>query len=125
MRANFLKEIYIASAIEEEQEINEDGDTIKEYEEPVKYNFNVQPISGFVQQKEYGQTETQIQRAIIYYGRQPNEIEKYFNMFKVYDLAYLDGATPNGETRHGENANYRIRSVRNQNKRIVLDFEKI
>lgn len=125
MRANFLKEIYIASAVEEEQSINDDGDTIKVYEEPVKYNFNVQPISGFAQQRDYGQVETQMQRAIIYYGRQPNEIPIHFDMFKVYDLAYLDGATPVGETFNGQNANYRIRSVRNQNKRIVLDFEKI
>lgn len=124
MRANYKKDIYIASVLPEE-EINEFGDTLKVYEEPKPYNFNVQPISGYAMQKEYGQVENQMQRAIINYGRQPNEFEDYFGMFKQYDLAYLDGASPDGEEKHGQNANYRIRSVRNQNKRIVLDFEKI
>ena len=125
MRANFKKDIYIASIKPHEEVINDYGDTLRVYDEPKPYNFNVQPLSGYAMQKEYGQTENQIQRAIIDYGRQPNEINNYTGLFKQYDLAYLDGATPDGEVKHGQNANYRIKSVRYQNKKIVLDFEKI
>ena len=45
--------------------------------------------------------------------------------FKEFDVAYLDGTTPSGESVNGQNANYRLYPPRNQNKVIVIYFEKI
>ena len=51
--------------------------------------------------------------------------KKYDNKFKEFDLAYLDGATPEGETINGANANYRIYSVQPQNVVIRVFFIKL
>ena len=45
--------------------------------------------------------------------------------FKEFDLAYLYGATPKGETIYGENANYVIKAFREQNTKIMVIFEEI
>ena len=44
---------------------------------------------------------------------------------KENDLAYLDGATPENEEIYGDNANYRVDSVRYQNKKVAIYFEKL
>lgn len=49
----------------------------------------------------------------------------YEGVFKEGDKAYLDGATPTGETVNGENANYKLFPPRNQNKCIQLRFRRI
>ena len=96
-----------------------------EYETPKKYIFNVQPIggttnstSGRTKIMDYGQKAMLMQRAVIDY-------DKYFGMFEADDLAYLDGKTPTGEEVNGQNANYRIDAVLNQNVSIALYFEKL
>ena len=45
--------------------------------------------------------------------------------FKELDIAYLYGATPEGEEVHGDNANYLVRTYRQQNTRIMVVFEEI
>ena len=59
-----------------------------------------------------------MQRAIIDY-------KTYLGIFDVDDLAYLDGATPKGEVKYGDNANFRIDAILNQNKVIAIYFEKL
>ena len=49
----------------------------------------------------------------------------YKNKFKEFDKVYLDGATPNGELKFGDNANYRIYSIQPQNVAIMIYFLKI
>ena len=44
---------------------------------------------------------------------------------KENDLAYLDGATPENEKNNGDNANYRVDSIRKQNRKIAIYFEKL
>ena len=51
--------------------------------------------------------------------------ERYLNDIKEKDLAYLDGASPEGEEVYGDNANYRVSSVRKQNKKIAIYFERL
>ena len=45
--------------------------------------------------------------------------------FKELDIAYLYGATPDGEKVYGDNANYLVRTYRRQNTRIMVVFEEI
>ena len=60
---------------------------------------------------------TQVQKAII--------PRAYEGMFKENDVAYLDGATPEGEKENGDNANYRLYPPRIQNLKIAIYFERL
>lgn len=126
MRNQWKKDIYIAK-----KEKDENGENIIDrygnvkYAKPKKYRFNVQPIGGTTNSTsgrtdimDYGQKSMQMQRAIIDY-------KTYLGIFDVDDLAYLDGATPNGEIKNGDNANFRIDAILNQNKVIAIYFEKL
>ena len=110
------KTIYIAS----KQGIEEDdyGHTVTKYEKPQKYKMNVQPISSSSDIEEFGENANLIQKAVI-------EYDEYFGKFKEFDIAYLDGITPDGEKVNGENANYRLYPPRNQNRCILLYFERL
>lgn len=112
---NFVKEIYIAT----KKEIVEDdkGNLIAIYNKPVKYLMNVQPMNGGLDMESYGLKCLEMQRGMCNY-------EEYFGRFKEDDVAYLDGVLPEGEISNGANANYRITSVLNQNKRIAIIFER-
>ena len=79
--------------------------------------MNVQPLTWGIDIEAYGSRAMQIQKAIC----RSNE---YLNMFHENDVAYLDGQTPYGEKEYGDNANYRIDAVLNQNKCIAIYFEK-
>ena len=110
------KKIWIASKIGTEED--EYGHEIAVYDTPKEYMINVQPISSYPDMQEFGEKAEQIQKAVI-------EYEKYFGKFKEFDLAYLDGANPENEQTNGANANYRLYPPRNQNKVILLYFERL
>ena len=126
MMNRWEKTIYIAKVLKDkngEAVIDKYGKI--SYDKPKKYLFNVQPIGGTTNStsgrtaiKDYGQKAMEMQRAIIDY-------RQYFGKFDVDDVAYLDGKTPKDETINGQNANYRIDAVLNQNKAIALYFEKL
>ena len=67
------------------------------------------------------------------YGNNINEYDKpkYYGKFNIQplsgesDVAYLDRTTPTNESVYGDKANYRISSVREQNRKIAIYFEKI
>lgn len=109
------KEIYIAS---KEKAIEDDyGNEVIIYKKPEKYNFNIQPISSEVDLVEFGEKASMIQKAVI-----PIKFKDYF---KENDLAYLDGNSPVGEEKYGEKANYKLHPPRNQNKVIIIYFERL
>ena len=110
------KKIWIASKIGTEED--DYGHEIPIYDKPKMYFMNVQPISSYPDMQEFGEKAEQIQKAVI-------EYEKYFGKFKEFDLAYLDGANPENEQTNGTNANYRLYPPRNQNKVILLYFERL
>lgn len=114
---SFEKQIYISTK-KTTSTFDTNGNEIITYNTPVKYNFNVQPLSGQVDVLEFGVNIGQMQRAVIDY-------DTYFGYFKEGDKAYLDGKTPTGEPRTGEFANYIIHPVRNQNKKIILIFKRL
>ena len=80
--------------------------------------MNVQPLTAEADLKEFGINVEQFQKAVI-------EYDEYFGKFKEFDIAYLDGITPDGEKVNGENANYRLYPPRNQNKCICIFFKRI
>ena len=110
------KKIWIAKKIGTQE--NDYGTEIPIYDEPIEYMMNVQPLSSEADIAEFGENAKQVQRAVI-------EYKKYFGKFKEFDVAYLDGVTPDGEEVNGENANYRLYPPRNQNKVILLYFERL
>lgn len=112
---NWKKTIYIAkrlSAIEDDY-----ANEVITYSEPLKYQFNVQPLSSDVDLREFGEKASMIQKAVIPI--------KYKNVFEEGDIAYLDGVTPENEIVNGSNANYKIKPPRNQNMAITIYFERI
>ena len=114
-RNSWLKTIYIAKF--KEKIVDEYGNYIDTYEEPKKYEMNVQPLNGGIEIETYGSRAMQIQKAIC-------RSEEYAGKFHENDVAYLENQTPDGESVHGDNANYRIDSVLTQNKCIAIYFEK-
>lgn len=117
MKKTWNKTIWIASK-NESSTLDDYGNPIEEYNEPKEYKMNVQPISSEADIQEFGENAKQMQKAIVEYS-------KYFRKFKEFDVAYLDGITPENEIKHGENANYRLYPPRNQNKCIVIYFERL
>lgn len=111
---NWKKRIYIAS--KKELSYDDEGNQIVTYEEPKEYMFNVQPISSNVDLMEFGEKSSTMQKAVIPMS--------YKGVFKENDLAYLEDATPLGEKINGGNANYRLMPPRNQNKVIIIYFER-
>lgn len=111
------KDLYIASFIKDEYD--DEGNKISTYSKPEYIGKeNIQPLSGESDIAEYGARVTKMQKVLLDY-------DKYLGKFKENDLAYLDGITPKSEQVNGDNANYRIDSVRNQNKKIAIYFEKL
>lgn len=80
--------------------------------------MNVQPVSSEADIQEFGENAKQMQKGII-------ELKEYLGKFKEYDVAYLDGASPDGEKENGSKANYRLYPPRNQNKAIIIYFERL
>ena len=109
------KPIYIASKIgvDKDDSCNE----IVVYDTPKLYHFNVQPVSSQVDLVEFGEKASLMQRAVI--------DKRYKDVFKENDLAYLEGANPDGEEVNGANANYRLYPPRNQNKIVRIYFERL
>lgn len=110
------KQIFIAKR--KGVEVDDYGNTVTTYEEPIELYANVQPVSGNTEIMAYGERIFHMYRAML-------RMDEWYGKFDEGDIAYLDGKTPEGETVHGEFANYRIVSVRNQNLRIAVYFEKL
>lgn len=111
------KDLYVAKLLKET--FDDYGNNINKYDEPKYYGkFNIQPLSGESDVAEYGSKISKMQRVIVDY-------DKYLGEFKEGDIAYLDRTTPTNESVYGDKANYRISSVREQNRKIAIYFEKI
>lgn len=108
--------VYIASKLGVIQD--EYFNQIPIYDTPEKYMFNIQNVSQDSEIREFGELSNSMKVAVI------REKSKYLDKFKDFDAVYLDGVEPDGELNNGDNANYRIYSVRNQNTSILVYFIK-
>ena len=109
------KPLYIASKLR--VDIDEEGNDIAIYDNPVAYEFNYQPVTSEADIQEFGENVEKVEKMVIPIS--------YKDSFKEFDVAYLDGATPTGEVVNGANANYRLRSPRVGNNVIVIYMDKI
>jgi len=114
---NFKSKLYIAKYLGTIQD--ENLYQKKEYEEPKKYYFTVRNLNGESEIREFGELSSSMKVAVI------TQKEKYLDKFKEFDLAYLDGILPENEIDYGDNANYRIYDVRNENTIIRVYFLKL
>jgi hypothetical protein len=118
---NWNKTCYISNLIS--TTVDEYGNEINEYSTPIKYKMNIQPtktnsnLSSSYELHMYGATIDKAYKALVSYD--------FKDKVKEGDIAYLDGATPEGETVNGENANYIVQSVRPQNLATAIYFSKL
>lgn len=117
---NWNKQLYIAN--KEDNEILDDyNNNITTYKKPFYFGrVNYQPLTGKnleAYMKVYGETQNSIISALIDYYDD--------GKFKAFDLAYLYGATPEGEKINGDNANYIVKAYKPQNTKIMVLFEEI
>lgn len=116
---NLYKPIYIAT--KNDVEIDDYNNQIIIYNKPFPFgNWNYQFLSGndlMAYISAYGETKNRLVRVFI--------DSKYKSTFGEYDLAYLFGKTPKGETKNGDNANFRVRTFAEQNTKIMVVFEEI
>lgn len=118
---NVKSDCYIAKklGVKEDDSGNEYPYYDKPNEEP--YEWNIQPLEQSSENMAFGEDILRMKLAVI----TGEEKDKYINAFNEYDLAYLDGATPENESINGENANYRIFAVQSQNVALLIYFKKI
>ena len=118
---NLKTTCYIASKLDSTED--EEGNEITQYDTPKKYVFNIQPVvNNSVEGADiqaFGELAQRMKVAVI------TERDKYKDKFKEFDLAYLDGATPENELYNGQNANYMVHLVAVQNVIIRVFFTKI
>ena len=114
---DWVKDVYIASKIGVQYDI--EGNEIPVYDKPNKnpYKFNYQSVSTDADIAEFGENAKIMKKAVIPIS--------YQGQFKEFDVAYLDGVTPDGEENYGDNANYRLLPPRDGNSVIIIYFEKL
>lgn len=82
--------------------------------------ITAQPKTGNTEYFEYGETTNSDQRIVL------TPYEYWFGEFHSGDRFYLDGATPsNNEEHYGQDANYYVEFVGNQERGIVLSLKQI
>ena len=108
--------IYIAKKLRED--FDDYGNQIEIYDEPQKYFLNVQTLSETSDIMEFGEKVSSTRVISI------TEKKKYLGKFNEFDLVYVD-TTPENEGINGENADYSIIGVRNQNTSIRVYISKI
>jgi hypothetical protein len=115
--SEWKKAVYIAS--KKEITLDDEGNEIVTYNKPNEkpYKFNYQPVSADADIAEFGENSKIMKKAVIPIS--------YQGQFKEFDVAYLDGATPEGEVNNGDNANYRLLPPRDGNSVIIIYFEKL
>ena len=117
------KSLYIASFLNDD--MDEFGNSIKVYDMPIFIGLeNIQPLGsiGFsdygLEMVGFGDKVTRMVKVLLDY-------DKYLGKIKENDLAYIENCTPEGEEVNGDNANYRVESVRSQNRKVAIYFEKL
>lgn len=115
---NLYQNIYISQKIGTKEDYNHNE--VPVYGEPTLYRkWNIQFVKAESEILEFGENSSKMKVAVIPYTNE------FINKFSEFDLAYLDGATPDGESVQGQNANYRVYSVRPQNSIIKVYFIKL
>lgn len=113
---NYRSKCYIAKKLP--STYDDYGNLIPNYDKPVEYYFNIQPVTSSSEMQAFGELIPRMKVAVI-------SRKLYEGKFDEFDLAYLDGSSPDNEDVIGDNANYRIYSVQSQNAIIRVYFLKV
>lgn len=116
---HWKKKMYLAKLIRTD-ELDENGNSIEGYADPLELEVNYQPLSDYNDIKEYGESRSSYMKAIVKVG------DKAHDKFDLGDLVYLDGASPTkkpswvntpseSETFNGEYATHVVKQIRNYN----------
>lgn len=109
----------------------EENEETPQYEEPQEFilrpptsffpiGITVQPKNGSTDYFEYGETTNSDQRIVL------TPYDYWFGKFHYGDRFYIDGAMPSAdEETYGQNANYYVEFVGNQERGIVLSLKQI
>ena len=95
-----------------------EGEQIKVFATPIAYTMNVQPLSDDARIEMFGANAKKMFKAI------PIPFSTDYDI-NEFDVAYLDDATPTGETIIGDNSNYIVKRVMKQNLIMTVYFESI
>ena len=114
---DWAKDVYIASKVGTQLDIEDNEITIYDKPNEKPYKFNYQTLSTDADIAEFGENAKIMKKAVIPIS--------YQGQFKEFDVAYLDGVTPDGEENYGDNANYRLLPPRDGNSVIIIYFEKL
>lgn len=119
MRSNIFKrwqkKVYIAKKIGSQLDTDYNETTI--YDKPKAYKINIQPTNASSDLEAFGETSFGMLRAIVPY-------EEFKGKINEFDVAYIN-TVPTDESENGEKADYRVKSVSEQNLAISIYFEKI
>ena len=74
-------------------------------------------LSGYTEMQMFGTKIARMCKTLVDY-------EQWLGKINEKDVAYLYGASPEGEKNIGDNANYTVTAVLPQNKKIAIYFEK-
>lgn len=99
------------------EERKPDRSKVRIYDAPKEYPMSLNTLSGFTELQLFGDTASRTVKGVI-------DI-RLGKGIKERDVAYLFGATSEGENAHGEKANYEVRQVLPQNVKTVVYFEKM
>ena len=83
---------------------DDEGNEIRTYNEPVAYLYNYQPVSSYLDIQEFGKDAINIQKMVIPMSDK--------DLFKEYDLVYLDDAIPyniTSDTSYEEDKEYYVK----------------
>ena len=114
---DWKKDVYIASKIGTQLDVEDNEINVYEKPNNKPYKFNYQPVNTDADIAEFGEKASIMKKAVIPIS--------YQGQFKEFDVAYLDGETPDGEENYGDNANYRLLPPRDGNSVIIIYFEKL
>ena len=122
-RTWYKKDLWIAKFLSDSED--DYGMRVSQFDTPTYIGkFNIQPLSGQSTsafgntiQRDFGDKVEKMQSVMLDY-------DKYLDEFHEDDLAWINISPEEGDTT-GYSANYRIVSVRNQNKKIAIYFEKL
>lgn len=109
------KKIWIASFVKNERD--EEGNLISVFKTPFYLHGSLNSLSGETEMQVYGEKINRMCKTVLPY--------RYINDIKEKDVAYLYGVTPDEEILPGDNANYRVTTVRPQNIKVIVYFEKL
>ena len=112
---DWAKDLYIAHKLS--VDIDDEGNEIAIYSEPEPYKFNYRGVKSSAEIAEFGEKASITQRMVIPIS--------YDGQFKEFDVAYLYGATPDGENNYGDNANYKLLPPRVGNSVIIIYMQKM